>query len=197
MSKRRTHSVIDKLPADLRETLTRMIVDNEWPDDFPKEKMVGFGDKEKDLQGNPRYIDCVVYCKFKGHTVSESAVGRFGMRMRVLSRMKQSGLIVRDIMKDLTDENALKTQKAVAEVITAQLIETASEDNLTSKELMNLARAVKDCTAVAFKGEVYRQEQIEKKLKTADKEITKVASKKNIDPETLRIIREQIYGIIK
>ena len=95
MAKRRTHSTIDKLPADLRDTITRMLVDNEWPVDHKHIK-----------NGNPRYEDVVDYCRQHGHSISASAVGRFGMRMRTISRMKQAGVITRQIMSDLNDEKA-------------------------------------------------------------------------------------------
>jgi len=183
---RRTHSSIDKLPQGLRDTLTRMLVDNEWPDDF-----------KDHFDGKPRYEDLVTYCKLKGFKVSESAVGRFGMRMRTLARMKSAGAIVRDVMKDLTAEKASATQKAVAEIITAQIIEFASEQNLTAKEIQNIARAVKDCTQVSISADKYIREQLDEKAKAADKAITAIATKKKIDPEALKAIREQVYGIVQ
>jgi len=187
MSKdRRTHSTIDKLPAGLRETLIRMIVDNEWPADYP-----GVRD------GTPTYEDLVSYCVCQGHSVSLSAIGRFGMRMRTLARMKNAGVIVRDVMKDLTAEKASATQKAVSEIITAQIIEFASEQNLTAKEIQNIARAVKDCTQVSINADKYICEQIAKKAKEADRQITTLAKKKKISPEVLKQIREQVYGIVK
>ena len=183
---RRTHSTIDKLPAKLRDILTRMLVDNEWPEDI-----------KAYYKGVPRYEDLVAYCKWKGYTVSESAIGRFGMRMRTLARMKNAGVIVRDVMKDLTAEKASATQKAVAEIITAQIIEFASEEKLTAKEIQNIARAVKDCTQVSIDADKYIREQLTEKAKAADKAISKIAAKKKIDPETLRAIREQVYGIVQ
>ena len=184
MAKRRTHSTMDLLPAALRETVTSMIVDGAWPEGFPGE-------------GKPRYEDMVEYCKRKNHKISRSAMGRFAVQMRVLARMRTSAEVVRGVMKDLTGENALQTQKAVAEIITAQLIEVSSEDNLKPKDLLCLAASVKDCTAVAFRAEQYQVKlQKQKAAKAADK-ISSIAKKKNIDPETLKMIREQIYGIVE
>jgi len=194
---RRTHSSVDKLPDELRETLTRMIVDNEWPDDFPRRKAFGFKGDNSELSGTPRYQDLVTYCDFKGHKISESAIGRFGMRMRTLARMKSAGTIVRDVMKDLTAEKASATQKAVAEIITAQIIEFASEEKLTAKEIQNIARAVKDCTQVSINADKYIREQLKEKADKANSAISKLVEKKKIDPEVLRQIREQVYGIIK
>jgi len=199
MSRRRTHSSIDKLPAKLRDALTRMLVDNEWPDDFPLKAAFGFKgtDTKTTMIGTPRYEDLVTYCKHKGFTVSLSAIGRFGMRMRNLARMKNAGVIVRDVMADLTAEKASATQKAVAEIITAQVIEFASESNLSAKEIQNVARAVRDCTAVSINADKYIRDQIKEKAARADKAISTLAKKKKIGPDVLKKIREEIYGIIK
>ena len=188
---RRTHSTIDKLPASLRDTLTRMIVDNVWPDDFPRQKGT-----DPVLTGKPRYEDLVTYSRQKGFVVSESAVGRFGMRMRMLARMKQAGVIVRDVMKNLNAEKASETQKAVAEMITAQTIEfISSQDDLSAKQIKEISQAMRDCTQVSINADKYIREQLNKKIEAADKKISAIAVKKKIDPETLKAIREQVYGI--
>ena len=183
---RRTHSSIDKLPQGLRDTLTRMLVDNEWPDDF-----------KDHFDGKPRYEDLVTYCKLKGFKVSESAVGRFGMRMRTLARMKSAGAIVRDVMKDLTAERASATQKAVAEIITAQIIEFASEQNLTAKEIQNIARAVKDCTQVSISADKYVREQIGKKLQESVKSTKKKLAKAGVNRKLIQEIIDEHLGVVK
>ena len=186
MAKRRTHSSIDLLPAALQGTLTAMIVDNTWPDDW-------LGSKD----GNPTYADLVHFCKLQGHNVSESAMGRFGKRMSMLARMKQAGVIVRDVMSGLNAENASQTQKAVAEMITAQTIEfiTSTED-MNSKQIKDISTAIRDCTQVSITADKYSHNQQQAKVEKAAKSIDRIAKKKNIDPETLKIIREQIYGIV-
>ena len=195
--RRRTHSSIDRLPVGLREALTAMLVDNQWPDDFPARQAFGFKGKSSEQIGKPRYEDLVSYCRQKGYRVSLSAIGRFGMRMRTLARMKNAGVIVRDVMKDLTAEKASATQKAVSEIITAQVIEFASENNLTAKEIQNIARAVKDCTHVSISADKYIRDQVKAKAARADKAISKLVKKKNLGPEVLKQIREEIYGIVK
>lgn len=184
--KRRAHSSIDRLPAELRDAVVDMIVDNIWPPDYP-----GRHDK-----GKPRYEDVVTYLKSKKIDISESAVGRFGRRMQSLASMKEAGRIVKDVMSDMTAERATEMQKGVAQVITAKVIQFASEGELTAKEINNIARAVKDCTSVAINADKYIQQQLAEKAKEAEKEISDIGKKKNIDPETLQIIREKIYGIV-
>lgn len=197
MAKRRTHSSIDTLPADLKDAVNRMIVDLDWPDDFPRRAAFGFKGDESELTGVPTYADVCIYCNFKGVTVSKSAVGRYAMRLKTLTRMKQAGVITRDIMKEANGANASDTQKAVGEMITAVGIEFVSgHESFTAEELRDVAKAMKDCAAIAISSDKYTRQLIESKAKAADKAITAVAKKKQIDPETLKMIREQIYGII-
>lgn len=188
MSKRRTHSTIDTLPAEIREAITAMIVDAVWPEDFPA---------PPDYSGKPRYEDVVTYCQLQGQPVSSSAVGRWAKSLLVLELMQSKAVTVRGVMKNLTAENASATQKAVAEIITAKLIDFALEHDLSAKEFNNIARAVKDCTAVSISADKYVREQIKEKAAKADKAISKLVKKKKIDPQVLKQIREEIYGIIK
>lgn len=193
---RRTHSSIDKLPQGLRDTLTRMLVDNEWPDDF-NFSISPLYPGWQGAKGAPRYLDLVEYCSQKGLTVSLSAIGRFGMRMRTLARMKSAGAIVRDVMKDLTAEKASATQKAVAEIITAQIIEFASEQNLTAKEIQNIARAVKDCTQVSISADKYIREQIGKKLQESVKSTKKKLLKAGVNRKLIQEIIDEHLGVVK
>ena len=196
MSKRRTHSSIDRLPAKLRDALTRMIVDNEWPDDFDFNIGPVYPGWEGQ-KGNPRYLDLVEYCRQQGHKISPSAIGRFGMRMRTLARMKNAGIIVRDVMKDLTAEKASATQKAVAEIITAQVIEFASEANMSAKEIQNVARAVRDCTAVSINADKYIREQIGKKLAASAKSTKAKLTKAGVNRKLIQEIVDEHLGVIK
>jgi hypothetical protein len=182
---RRTHSSIDTLPADLRDILVRMVVDGQWPEDF-----------ETDRVGKPRYEDLAAYCVQKGHNISESAIGRWAQPFVVLAMMKHKGVIVRNIMTTLDDQTPSETQKAVVELITAQAIELAISNDLTPKQISELAKTCKDCAYVSITADKYLQDRTAARAKAADERITEIAAKKKLDPETLRIIREQVYGIV-
>lgn len=186
---RRTHSSIDKLPQGLQQTLTRMVCDNEWPDDFKG---------PRSHEGNPRYDDMVAYCGQKGHRISASAIGRFGMRMRTLSRMKNAGLITREVMADLNDERASQTQKAVAEMITATMIEFVSDnENFTAKQIRDIAKAVKDCTAVAISSDKYVREQLGKKVKAAAESTKNKLTSAGVDRKLIQEIIDEHLGVVK
>ncbi len=197
MGKRRAHSSIDRLPAVLRDTLTRMIVDNEWPDDFPKAKALGFGGEDIDIEGKPRYADLVTYCKHKGHAISESAIGRWALGIKVLAQMRTKAEIVRGVFRDVTAEDAPKTQKAAAEIITAKLIEISVEENHSPKEIMNLARAVKDCTLVSISADKYVREQIAKKVNTAAENMKKRIGSIGGKRKAIQKIIDEELGVIK
>lgn len=187
MSKRRAHSSIDRLPRDLQETLRRMIVDNEFPFDF-----VGV------QEGKPKYEDLVDYCRQFGHKVSPSAVGRYGRQMRTMARMKEAGVLAREVMSSKDTENASQTQKAVAEMLTAIVIETAANDeDLTPKQLRELACTVKDCTAIAIKSEEYVRSQVEKKALAAAESTKSKLTKAGVDRKLIQEIIDEHLGIIK
>ena len=186
-SQRRSHSTLDKLPVSLKSAVDAMLVDNIIPDDYYQE-----------IDGKPTYAQICEYCKFKGYTISESAMGRYGLRMRALSRLKKSGLIAREAMSGLNEENASETQKAAVELITAHAIEyLADNDGLNPNDMQKAAKAMRDCAGVAITADKYVRTQLTAKAAKAEKKIEKMAAKKNIDPETLKMIKEQIYGIIE
>ncbi len=186
MTKRRTHSVIDTLPKDVRDVLMRMTVDNVWPDDW-----VGKTD------GKPTYDDMVLYCSTQDCVVSRSAIGRWAKRMQVYERMKTAGTIARDVMKGLSDENATQTQKAAAEIITAQIIELASSEDMTAKEITCIASAVRDCTAVSMQADTYIRKQIKKKAEAAAKSTEKKLTKAGVNRKLIQEIIDEHLGVVK
>ena len=187
MVKRRTHSLIDNFPAALRDSLCRMLVDNEWPVDFPGEHA-----------GTPRHEDCVLYCTTQGYSISDSSIGRYAARMKLLARMKQAGVIVRDVMKDLTREKASETQKAVAEMITAQAIDfISSQEKMTAKEIMDISRAIRDNTAVSISADKYIREQLVVKVERTAKSIKDRLEKAGVNKKLIQKTIDEHLGILK
>ena len=152
---------------------------------------------ESGTRGNPRYCDIIAYLAHRGHPVSESALGRYALHLRTIGRLKAAGVLTREIMSDLSNERSSQAQKAAAEMITAVAIEfVSSHESLEADELRDVAKAMKDCASVAIASDKYVRQQIEAKAAAADKSIAEIAAKKQIDPETLKLIREQVYGIV-
>ena len=182
----RKHRNIDKLPKDLVNIIIDMAVDNIWPDDFKGEKA-----------GHPRYEDMARYVQQKGHSISVYAIGRFCRRLRTYAKMKNASQLVRDAMKLPGKARVSETQKAVAEMITAVIIEyVSSQSEFNARDINNLARAARDCTQVAITADKYIRERIQENIASASQQIGVIAKKKNIDPATLKAIREQVYGIV-
>ncbi|MGH2271381.1 phage protein Gp27 family protein [Anaerohalosphaeraceae bacterium U12dextr] len=189
---RRTHSSIDTLPADLRETITQMVVDGFWPEDFP---WADTPEADTVRRGKPRYQDIVYYCVEKGHPVSLSAFGRWAKSLQVFERMRTATGLAKQVLADVTAENATATQKAAAEMIAAQALDMAVAEDLSPKELALVSRAIKDTAGAAITADKYSRQQLAEKTAAAADKVEAIVKKKNIDPETLKMIREQIYGI--
>jgi len=184
--KGRVHSSLDKLPRQLGQAIRRMYVDNEWPADFTG-----------DVSGKPRYVDIVEYCRQRGCQVHISSVGRYCRQLSTLARMKEAGGLVRLAMKSRPNERASDTQRALAELLSAQIIDyLVSTEKLSSGDMKRIAAATKDCSQVAIAADKYIREQIKTDLDAAKKDIAVIGRKKQIDAEALRVIREQVYGII-
>ena len=187
LTKRRSHSTIDKLPAGLRNILTAMLIDDLWPDDFIGER-----------QGKPRYEDLASYCRQKGFVVSGSAVGRFGMQMRALSKMKNAGLIARNTMAGLTAEDAPKTQKAAAEMATALALEfMVSHDSYSAKQIKEISQAVRDCAQISIKADQYIREQLGKKLQASAKSTKAKLTKAGVNRKLIQEIIDEHLGVAK
>lgn len=184
---RRTHSSIDKLPANLRSTLIRMVVDNDWPADYPGQP-----------NGKPRYEDLVTYCIFKGYSVSESAIGRWAKHTRIQARMKEAGLYARTAMEGLNSEKASATQKAAAEMATALIIDfMVSHDDYTSKQLKEFSQAIRDCATVSITADKHIHEQITKKVEAAAKSTKEKLTKAKVDRKVIQEIIDEHLGVVK
>jgi hypothetical protein len=169
-----------------------MVVDGLWPNDFP---WADTPEADTVRGGKPRYQDIVHYCAQNGHPVSLSALGRWAKSLLVFERMRTATGLAKQILVDITAENATATQKAAAEMIAAQALDMAVAQDLSAKELSLISRAIKDTAAAAITTDKYIRQQLAEKTAAAADKVEAIAKKKNIDPETLRIIREQIYGI--
>jgi len=183
---KRTHSSIDRLPEDIRDVLTRMVTDGYWPNEvMPADA------------GKPTYDDMVFYCQCQGHIVSRSAVARWAKKLLAYEKMNLSREIARQIMSGKADsETATETQKAAAEMMTAQIIDVITAGDMNAKSIAMISGAIRDCTQVALNADKYIRQQVKEKAEAADKAVTDIARKKQIDPDTLKMIREQIYGIV-
>jgi len=185
---RRVHSSIDKLPAEIREAITTMIVDGVWPKDYPS---------PANYSGKPRYEDIVTYCQLNGQLVSSSAVGRWAKQLLSLELLRTRAELVRPIMSDLTAEKATETHKAAAEMIAARVLELVCTDELNSRQAKEVAAAVRDCTNVSIKADKYISEQLTKKIKVAVSSTRKKLTKAGVNRRLIQEIIDEHLGVVK
>ena len=164
-----------------------MIVDNIWPDDFVGSK-----------SGKPRYKDVSEYARQRGFSfISEDVGFKYAKRLRVYTRMKESARQVSNAMKAKSGVKSIETQMAAAELLTCMIIVYSTEvENLTPEELKDLTTAVRKCNWVVIQADKHAKKQMLEGLKKAKKNIEGMAKKKQLDPETLRVIRRDVFGII-
>jgi len=185
---KRTHSTIDTLPEALRQTLTAMVTDGLWPAEIAHSDQA---------QGKPTYDDIVACAAAAGHSISRSAVGRWAKGLLTFERMRTAAGIARTVMAEVTDANATETQKAAAEMMTARIIELVADDEMKPKDIAMVSSAIRDCMNVSLQADKYIRTRIADRAKAADAAVTDLVKKKQIDPDTLKMIREQIYGIVE
>lgn len=167
----------------------RMVVDGEWPADFQP---------PSEHEGKPRYEDMVAYCTLHGCVVSLSAIGRWAVGLRIMSKYRRAAGVVREVMKDVTAEKASATQKAVAEMITAEAIGLLGEsDGLTAKQIQEVARAIKDCTNIAINADKYIREQWAVKAEKAAESTRKKLTKAGVNRKLIQEIIDEHLGVVK
>ena len=91
----------------------------------------------------------------------------------------------------------LLDQKAAAEIITAQIIELASSEDMSAKDIKNIATAVRDCTAVSMKADTYIREQVQKKVSAAAKSTEAKLKKAGVDRKLIQEIIDEHLGVVK
>lgn len=191
MKSRRTHSSIDALPKEVKKTVNLMITDGQWPDDRDGQLLAA----AQQEPGKPTYDKITEYLNRRGYQISRSALGRYAGRIGMMSKMRYASSLAREVMAD-QKAHASETQKAVAEMITAHIIDIAATgDQLSPKDLQNISRSLKDCAAIAIKADQYIRERVEERAAAAAENIQQY--KQEIPEHILRSITEQVYGIVQ
>ena len=182
------------LPEAVREALDRRIV------------AAGFGG----------YDDHTAWLAERGHTISASAVKRYGKKLKraanadaaraseaaaaVVARVRQAAEMARAI-NEAAGENPLALPEKTAELLMGRLYALASSEEIDAKTLQIISRSLNDSLrAMAFtrleRDEVRkaaRAEAAEAAVGAADREAKNAGAP--FSPEVLRRIREEVYGI--
>lgn len=174
---RRKHSKIEReLPQELVEEINARLVEGHT------------------------YREIADWLRQMGHPVSKSSVGRYGKDF--LARLERLRIVreqARAIVEDNADRPATELNEAASalasQLITEALLAANEAGNGLDKKVTEAIKAL----ALLERSAVARERlklEYRQKAETAVKQIEQTAQKKGLDPETLAIIKEQIYGII-
>ena len=186
---KRTHSTIDQLPADLKSTITAMVIDRQWPRGYTA---------DDDYTGGPRYEDIVSYCQFKGFKLSRSAVGRWAKKLLSIAMLKDRTEIVKAAMSNVCDEDTSQSQRAIADLLAARTLDLVlTDDSLSAKQIRDLAGALKDSATTAIKADQYRNEQLARKVTAAAESTKAKLTNAGVDRKLIQEIIDEHLGVVK
>ncbi|MDR3561893.1 MAG: DUF3486 family protein [Negativicutes bacterium] len=151
----------------------------------------------KRIVSGQTYQEIADYLNQSGHEISKSSIGRYGKEF--LSRMERLK-IVKEQAKTIVSENKDGPATEMAEAANQLAIQLIMENLLTVDDL-NGAKITEVLKALALleRSGVQREKlkmDFKQKIDSAVKQIEKTAEQRGLDADTLRIIKEQVYGIV-
>lgn len=174
MSKRRKHHKITReLPDELIEVVNKLLVEG------------------------TTYREIADFLREKGHEISKSSVQRYGKDF--LARLERLRVVkekARAIIEDDPDRPATEMAEAANLLAMNLIMETLEQlDDLSGEKVTELLKALARLEQSGVARERLKL-SYRKKADRAVKNIEDSVKSKNLDPETLRMIKEQIYGIV-
>jgi len=169
MPKVRQHSRIsDELPTEIRAEVNRLLI-----------------------EPGVTYDDIQKFLSEKGYDISRSSIGRYGKDFLAFC---QKVRIVEDKSKALVNEagEGLVLEEAASKLFARKIIELQLEDSI---DLKAIPRILSDFAKLQASS-IMRERLKDDFKKKVDKVTEKVSKNKKLDPETIRIIKEEIYGIL-
>ena len=173
MAERRKHSKISKMPEELR-----LAVENKLQQGFTYQQINDWIGKQ-------------------GMEVSLAAVGRYGKDfMEKLERLRTAREQAKIIVDQSKDGQALGLMEATSHIMIQKLFEEIVKRNdLDEASIVDLYKVY----SLLERSGVAREKLLMEQRRKADEAAQKVAETaraKGLDEETLRVIKEQIYGIV-
>lgn len=177
---------IEGLPEDVRRWLERALTETGFSGYEALESMLGE----------------------KGYAISKSAIHRYGQRIeRRFAAIKASTEAARMLTEGAADDQDARSEAVIALVQTEMFesiinLQEASEDDIDPVERMGLlskvAKNIASLTTASVRLKKFQAEvrdKIASKLNALEDE-AKGGKGRAFDAETLRIVREEIYGIV-
>lgn len=174
MTARRRHSKITtELPPEVVEAVNALLV-----------------------QGKT-YQEITNYLTGMGHAVSKSSVGRYGKDfMARLERLRIVKDQARAIVEESGDRPATEIHQAANELAVQLIMETLMQvPDLEGEKISEILKALAQLERSAVSRENLKLDY-QKRVNQAVSKIEETAKATGLDPETLKIIKEQVYGII-
>lgn len=169
---RRRHSKVQKLPPEVVAAVNRLLVDG-----FTYDQVVEFLNKQ-------------------GHDVSRSSVGRYGQHfLQKLERLKLAREQAKAIVTEMDGTPATEMHEAANQLAVNLIMDTLMQiDDLQGAKVTELLKALAHLERSAVGRERLKAELHQKAQKVA-KDVEERAAAAGLDPDTIRYIREQIYGL--
>jgi hypothetical protein len=165
---RKRYKIETELPQELREQFNRLL-----------------------LEGMT-YEEGERWCKQHGHEIGKSSIGRYGKEyfeayQKIVQFQDQSRALSNTTEEGMPMEEAVG--KMLLQKVMAALVDGSADITENSRLLSDVAKLQSAHVSMnRWKGE------LEKKARKAVANIERKS--KNIDPETLRIIKEEVYGLV-
>ncbi|MCM0757360.1 DUF3486 family protein [Sporomusa sphaeroides DSM 2875] len=149
------------------------------------------------LMEGKTYQEITDWINSLGHDVSRASVGRYGKDFtEKLEELRQKKEQFKALLEQAKDDDTLTlVQAANNAVIRGAFEEFMLRDNLEKVSTEELSKMMARANRNALLQEKYQAEQ-RRKADEAVKTVEQAASGGTLDPETLRMIKEQIYGIL-
>lgn len=143
-------------------------------------------------QGFSGYQQLADWLKEQGYEISKSSVHRFGQKFEDKVQLLRLATRQAQEMKQVFADDEAAVSEASLQLNQSLLFQLQLEkgEELTPKELALISRAVVETSRGTVAVKRYQQEVKDKLIK-----LEREAPKRNLDPETLRIVREEIYGL--
>lgn len=178
----RSKSHILKLPTEILQEVDRMLL--------------AVGPERK------TYREVIAWLADKGYTTSLPALSRYFRYIRTLDQVNITAQQVKAILDEVQQSAPLELEEGVSKLCATLLMEAFQEafkegGGVNVKKIGRLvgdfAKLQASSVARAKFQQDYR-EKVEQALKRIEHKTKK--AKKSLDPETRRIIREEVYGLI-
>lgn len=175
---------IEGLPEEVRRWLERALTEQNFSGYQALEKML----------------------REKGYAISKSAIHRYGQKIeRRFAAIKASTEAARLLTEGAADDQDARSEAVIALVQTEIFesiinLQEASEEDLSAEDRLGLLSAAAKNIATLTRASVNLKKwklEVRGKLeaKMAELEQRSGGEKGRLDPETLRIVREEIYGV--